>query len=334
MTDKKLSKKWPIIGHHSIIDFFQASIDNNKISHAYLFFGSNNIGRRVVAKNFILTLLCSNKEAKPCFACSTCKQIEKGIHPDVFFLNKEDDKKNISVEQVRELQSKLSLGSFLNNYKVAVIDGAENLSLAASNALLKTLEEPATKTILILITNSVASLPDTISSRCQILRFLPVPEKFIFNYLLEQDMNRKGAEDLAHLSLGRPGIALNFLHNKEKLEEYKKFLNDFLSLTEFLVYEKFFIIDDLIKKADSVKEKDLFTILNIWQIALRDFLLVKYGKEELISNRFASEKIIELAKKYSVEQLVVIMRDLKKTKKYLHQNINQKLALENFTLNL
>ena len=104
-------------------------------------------------------------------------------HPDFYEIKKEEDKKNISIEQIRKLREKLGLRAFLGEYKVALIDEAESMTEEANNALLKTLEEPSEKTVIILITTNARSLPQTIVSRCQIIRFLPVNRKGILEFL-------------------------------------------------------------------------------------------------------------------------------------------------------
>ena len=149
MDKKRFS--WPILGHQSIVNYLQTSIINQKINHAYIFYGPEHIGKSLVADYFVNSLQCeefNNKNKKiPCQKCNACQQIEKGIHPDIYKVNKESDKKNISIEQVRNLQHKLSMRSFLTSYKVAIIDQAESISLEAANSLLKTIEEPTSKTI-------------------------------------------------------------------------------------------------------------------------------------------------------------------------------------------
>src|SRR3989344_1191746 len=167
--------KWPIVGHSHIVSYLQNSLNNLKLAHAYLFVGLDHVGKAAVAGYFINSLVCQNLEvealAVPCGECQSCRQALSGNHPDVYWLarelNEKTDKlkKNISIEQVRQLQNKLSLRSFLNSYKIAVVSEAQTLSAEAANSLLKTLEEPSARTVLILLAENLARLPQTIVSR-------------------------------------------------------------------------------------------------------------------------------------------------------------------------
>ena len=137
---------WNIIGHNKITSFLETGIKNDKLSHAYLFHGPKSIGKKTLTKQFILNLLCHTENPEkpeiPCLNCDSCRQTQKNANPDVIWIKKEADKKNITVEQIRELEGKLSIHSFFKSYKIAVIENAEDMNLASANALLKTLEEP------------------------------------------------------------------------------------------------------------------------------------------------------------------------------------------------
>lgn len=322
------------IGHENIVKFLRTSVKNKVLVHAYLFLGPEQVGRRSLAHLFIYWLFCREQEQGPCFNCSSCRQIAKNIHPDIFFLKKSEDKKNISIKEIRGLQGKLSLGSFLNGYKVAVIEAAETLSIEAANALLKTLEEPAAKVILILIGNSAERLPATIVSRCQAIRFLPVPEKDIFDYLRKRGLSRKEAEDLTHLCFGRPGLAINFLEDKQALQFYQEQVREFINLKELDVKSRFSLAERLADKKLSGGASPIVEYLKIWRVVIRDLLLIKNGAGEFQSNRFAGEALAKTAAFYSKEKLLELYEELRKTEKYLKQNINAKLALENFFIKL
>ena len=128
--------RWPLIGHSRIIDFLQNNLNNGRISHAYLFIGPENIGKSAVANFLVGSLVCRhlNDQTKivPCGQCECCRQLINKIHPDVFWISREMGetgklKKNIGIEQIRQLQDKFNLHSFLNTHKVAVIEQAQNL---------------------------------------------------------------------------------------------------------------------------------------------------------------------------------------------------------------
>lgn len=184
-----------IIGHKNITSFLEKSVKNGEISHAYLFYGPSHLGKKAVASHFAEVIL-----GRPI-----------ANHPDVYLVGRERDEKesklakNISIEQIRELERKLSLSSFLNSYKIGIIEEAETMSEEAANSLLKTLEEPTPKTVIILLSTSTSALPATIVSRCQTLKFLPVAKEKIYDHLLNLGAGRDEARDLSGISFGKPG---------------------------------------------------------------------------------------------------------------------------------
>jgi DNA polymerase-3 subunit delta' len=229
---------WPIVGHSKIQQFLQKSLVNNKLAHAYLFSGPEHLGKSLLADQFIASILChdyhqqNNKKAEvlPCQACVFCQQFSRGIHPDVYKLNKEEDKKNISVEQVREMHKFLSLSSFLNSYKIAVIGNAEDLSESAQNALLKVLEEPNPKTILILITSNHNLLLPTITSRCQLVKFRALSAEEIFQHLVSLGSSREQARIFTALANGQIGRAIDYLNKPELFTAYLEKMNQLFGL--------------------------------------------------------------------------------------------------------
>jgi len=175
-----------IIGHKNIVSFLEKSLKNKQIAHAYLFYGPKHLGKKTIAENFAEMLL-----GQPIVN-----------HPAIYFVKRERKEKenkmaqNISIEQIRELERKLSLSSFLNSYKIGIIEEAETMSIEAANSLLKTLEEPTPKTVIILLASNISVLPATIVSRCQVLKFLPVAKEKIYNHLLSLGASRDEALNL------------------------------------------------------------------------------------------------------------------------------------------
>ncbi|MBI5071563.1 hypothetical protein HZB93_01585 [Candidatus Falkowbacteria bacterium] len=272
-----------IIGHKNITSFLEKSLKNGETSHAYLFYGPAHLGKKTVAEKFSEAVL-----GQPILN-----------HPDVYLVGRERSEKenkiakNISIEQVRELLRKLSLSSFLNSYKIGIIEEAETLSSEAANGLLKTLEEPTPKTVIILLSTSVSALPATIVSRCQALKFLPVAKEKIYDQLINLGASRDEARDLAGISWGKPGVALDFWQNRKEegrepaIEEYEERARGILDLMRAeTMHDRMKIFDEVLGK-DSGTE-DLFGSLNqilaLWTSVLRDAVLLHHGCPELVAN--------------------------------------------------
>jgi len=340
MKEKITNFNWPTIGHEPIIEFMQKSILNNKLSHAYLFIGPEHVGKSLIAGYFIGSLQCENQQKKfknvPCYQCSACDQLQKRIHPDVYFIDKNKDKKNISIEQIRELEHKLSMRSFLTAYKIAVINDADEMTIDAANSLLKTLEEPTPKTIIILLATKINLIPLTIISRCQIIKFNLVSKKKIFDHLIIINNNKKEAQDLASLSQGRPGLAITYVQDKSLIEEYEDKIKTLLEIIGSNIKQKFNKIDKIIPKNNTFSEinESLISTMDIWSLLFRDLLLIKSQNTNNITNFFIKNKLILLAKRYKTHQLNNLLFNLEETKKLLSQNINPKILLENLVLNL
>lgn len=152
------------------------------LPHALLLCGAAGLGKRAFARRFVRGLMCTEAVAgDACGYCRGCQLAEAGTHPDIveltFGLRKDHTPRSeIVVDQIRELSARLAMRSQLGGWQVATIDPADALNAAAANALLKTLEEPAARTLLILLADAPWRLPQTIRSRCQRIEFqLPDP---------------------------------------------------------------------------------------------------------------------------------------------------------------
>lgn len=336
---EKQQFEWPIIGHSNIVSYLKNNLKNGNIAHAYFFVGPDHIGKTIIAQNFVASLVCENFKNGlgliPCGQCQCCRQLANNIHPDTYWLNRGIDektnklKKNISIEQIRDLQNRLSLHSFLDSYKVAVIDNAQALSQEAANSLLKTLEEPTPKTVIILLANSLAGLPQTIISRCQVLKFLPVSTKEIFDYLLSLKIDRKKAKILAELSFGCPGLAFGYYLDTDLYNEFQDKINQFVSLLKTDINERFKIVGDLL---DSNDNEGIREALLIWTKVLRDVILIKYSLENWVTNLKFLSDLKEIAFHYSKDNLLNFLKEIDLAKRYLSANTNSKLTLENLVL--
>lgn len=164
-------------GQEHVLNYLKRSIEKNRVSHAYLFAGPEKSRKKELALWFAKYLGCQA--------------------PDITEITILEDKKEISIEQIRELRRYLNLSPHSSPYKAAIIENAEKMTLEAANALLKTLEEPRGNTVLILIVNLPSALPDTVVSRCEEIKFRVVSlgkisKDFIkkeYTDILEQPLN-------------------------------------------------------------------------------------------------------------------------------------------------
>ncbi|WP_435016414.1 DNA polymerase III subunit delta' [Tundrisphaera sp. TA3] len=197
-------------GHDRVVRELRAGLEQGRLPHALLFVGPEGIGKRAFALRLAQALLCERvPEAKldPCGACPSCLQVMAGSHPDVHQVRKPDDKNKLSIEVIRDLNVELGLKPSRGSRKVAIVDDADDLNVEAANAFLKTLEEPAPGSVLILVGTSAEIQLDTLVSRCRVVRFDPLPDAELAAVLLEQRVVDT-PEDAARLArLGEGSVA-------------------------------------------------------------------------------------------------------------------------------
>ncbi len=320
-----------IIGHKNITSFLEKSLKNDEVSHAYLFYGPARLGKRTTAEIF------------------AGKILGRSIvnHPDVYSVAREQNEKeerlnkNISVAQIRELERKLSLSSFLNSYKIGIIEEAEAMNDEAANSLLKTLEEPTPKTVIILLSTSAAALPATIVSRCQTLKFLPVSQEKIYDHLLTLGASRDEAREIAGVSRGKPGAALDFWRNRVvesgqgAIAEYAEKAKEIIDLMSFkTMAERMKIFERVFHEEKNGEDLvgSLNQVLSLWLSVLRDAVLVKNGCQELVSHSNFLPDIKKIAGRYDAGFFPKLYRQIGLSAKYLGENFNQRLVLENLLL--
>lgn len=205
----------PVIhGHAATWARLTRLIDGNRLPHALLFLGPPGVGKALVAQRLVARLACSAADA-PCGACPGCLQVAAGSHPDLRLIGapaangkREARRKEIGIEQARELKRFVALRAISAARKMAIIDDADRLSLPAQNALLKTLEEPPGHALLVLVTASPGALLSTVRSRCQRIGFTPLADAEVRAALADAGLDAAEVARLAPRAEGSPGRAL------------------------------------------------------------------------------------------------------------------------------
>jgi DNA polymerase-3 subunit delta' len=199
-------------GHDKLVQAFHRVVRRGRLAHAYLFAGPPGVGKRLFAGELAKALMCESppgERLEACDRCQSCHLVEAGTHPDFVAAGRPEDALEVPIDTIRELCRAFSLKSARGRGKVAILDDADDLNDAAANCFLKTLEEPPPRSVLILIgTNADRQLP-TIVSRCQVIRFAPLPEPLVAELLRAQPLDDPTLADrLARLGGGSVGQAL------------------------------------------------------------------------------------------------------------------------------
>lgn len=218
--------------HEHIWQQWLSYLKNQMLPNALLLFGIPGLGKQTFARRIINNLLCTNpiSSGDACEACHSCYLFKAGSHPDFIMLDSNNNK-SISIEKIRELQEIFNFTASCFNYKVALINNADYLSTNSANCLLKTMEEPPGKSLLILVSNQLSSVPITIRSRCRLVRF-SIPDRVqATTWLTKLINNNNRAQLLLNIAGGAPLVALNLADLKcwnqryRLIENYIQFLS-------------------------------------------------------------------------------------------------------------
>ncbi len=152
---------------HDALAPLRSALEAGRLAHAFLIIGSPDGMGRALAEQLVRLLYCAGAADKPCGACPGCRLIEAGTHPDVYRIEPENKSRQIKVDAIRELNQSLSQTSYAGGWKVGLLLHADRMNENAMNALLKTLEEPPGRAVLVLVTGEAQALLPTIVSRCQ-----------------------------------------------------------------------------------------------------------------------------------------------------------------------
>lgn len=247
-----------IFNQEPAVNLLKQALSKNKIAHAYLFTGPKGVGKETTAKALIYHLFCQFSQEDPCGSCLSCKKLDKGIHPDLVKIAPE--KRDIRIDTIREIERFIRFRPLEAPYKVILILQAEKLNPEAGNALLKSLEEPPTYVIFILITENITQLLPTIISRSQIVKFRPLPEKTIEEFLVKYAGYEENlAQTLAELSLGSLGRALE-IAEKGLLEELHAFVKAGLSQKSELKFKT----AERLSRMEKENYELFFYLLTLW----------------------------------------------------------------------
>lgn len=362
-----------IVGQDSALVQLQQAIAGGRRHHAYLFAGKEGTGRRTTAVEFAKLLLCENPSARPnagrfagmdddfslrqaCGQCNSCRTVLAGTNPGLKLIYKElakfhDDQQvrnrvmqNLSIDVVRQfLIDPAWRASAGGHGKVFVVRQSETMSIPAQNALLKTLEEPPHGVTIILICTSPDELLPTTRSRCQLVRFAPLPVDFVAETLTKDGVAPEAARFWAAMTGGSIGLSMR--RSDEKLYEFKKSLVEQLAqpeppvgkLAEMLIKA----IEKLARKLRT-RNKDIAPslanrqagqiILEIISSIYHDTLILATGSAGQVVHADQPDAIAAIAGRFAPSELAEILAQLARCEQLLWRNVNAKLFWDNVAI--
>lgn len=314
-----------ILGHEMIKEHFQKAIEAQKVSHAYILAGEAGMGRKSLANAFVLTLLCEKGKSQPCMECHACKQVLSGNHPDLIYVRHEKPN-SIGVDDIRDqINDTIMIRPYSSYYKIYIVDEAEKMTVQAQNALLKTIEEPPSYAVILLLTTNPDGFLPTILSRCVQLKLRPLPDFVVKSYLTESmGVPSSEAELYAAFSRGNLGKAIKLAGS----EEFRLMYDEVLHL---LKHMKDMDISELLDYIRKLKEDslDIYECLDFMQIWYRDVLMFKVTKDAnllIFKDEYAT--ISGMSKQTGYDGFENILNAIDKARIRLDANVNMELAVE------
>jgi DNA polymerase-3 subunit delta' len=341
-----------ILGQERPIRLLTTLLQNGTIPHALLFIGIEGVGKRTAAMALAMACNCKGLEPErftermkirdgnthsdqiktisPCGRCNSCRKIESGNHPDIIVLNPSGS--FIRIGQIRELCGTLAMKPYEARFRVVIISDAQTMNPSAGNALLKVLEEPPDRTILILTAFQTSDLLPTIVSRCQHIRFYPVSRKNLESLLIQRyRANPDEAKIIAILANGSVSKAVSMINSISRVNWMSRriwLINEVESLPAMSMGSRMAFAEKLSNRKEILAES--LEVIKFW---FRDLVVCKYHPEKII-NRDLTERIQRASQKIKVTSLISKIDDVESAQKNIRANSNLRLTLEVLVMRL
>lgn len=332
------------VGNDEIKNILRRMLANGRVPHSLLFAGVEGVGKKNFALKLAKSFVCQTPQNfEACDKCAACKRADKFTFPKpddkkeeferVFFSQHSDIgqiipcRNNVLVNSIRDLEKEANYRPYEANARFFIIDDADKMNDAASNALLKTLEEPSETAYIFLITSRPDALLPTILSRCQTLRFAPIPAIEIETHLLEtKQFAPDDAELLSLLSNGNIGLALTL-----DLAKFREQRDAMLKVLQSLLIEnnRAFLLKTA-EEMNDAKNKDAYEkFLDILQTLIHDIWKIKLGADEFtVVNRDYKTQIKILAEKVNAKRLAAWLKEIETLRENFNFNLNKKIATD------
>jgi DNA polymerase III subunit delta' len=339
---------WGIVGQERAVAVLRrAVVDPVRLSHAYLFVGPEHVGRATAARRFAQALNCEAAAERPCLECRTCRLIAEGKHPDIEWVtvgglcdesdhrdHAADNSRDIRICQLRRIERVVSRTAVDARYRVVIIDPAEAMTVEAANAFLKTLEEPAPNTVLVLITSHEEQLRETVRSRCRRIAFGGVARGDIEVALRARwGAAPEQAASLAKLAQGRLGWAVAMLQDERLLIERERTMDEIETIVAAGYNQRFSYAAGLGARFPR-DPRAVRGTLECWSAWWRDVLVTAAGQEVLAAESERLDALRAHAAQYGMTGAVRALSAISDGRRHLEEHASPTLAMEVMLLEL
>lgn len=342
-----------VIGQRRLLEKLGAQALRGDVAQGYEISGPRSIGKHTMALRLAQTLNCAAEPrvAGGCGTCVACTKIEKGTHPDVLMVTRlvdqieqrgerkgqsKVDKKMITIEQIREMQQDLALRPLEGRRRIVIIDDAADLSEQAEVALLKTLEEPPSHAVLLLVTPTPSRLLETIRSRIQ-----PLPLRLVPRPQIEAALVKRfgaAAARYAAVAAGKPGIAITLASTESARDARTALEREFYTLVGSRLTERFAWaaeIADLYPRDSQKRNEEIELRLVQWGELLRDAAVTAVGAPERATRPEQTERTQRLAASITARELVDIAQSFERWRRdVVETTVSARMLLELLSLKL
>ena len=320
-----------VLGHEQNKEFLQNFLQREARPHALLFCGAEGLGKKKLALEFAKTFLCLNgKGDDGCEACRLLNFADGNVsHPDFILVERLPEKRDLSIEQMRDLAKQAAFAPVLSKNKICIVEDADRLTEAAANSFLKLLEEPPAGWLIILLASSEDKLLTTILSRVVKLRFNPLAVADVKKLLLARGVDADASEVLARISEGSVGTALNL--NAQNALEYRQTALSFLEAWP-LEFPMNYVTDRTWVVKYERAEAMLF--VKLLQLLLRDMLFIKTGVTVNLYNCDVQENLTALSGGWQPQGLKKALAATNDAYKALASSVGVKLVMENLAMKI
>jgi DNA polymerase-3 subunit delta' len=296
-------------------------LHSKRIPQALLITGAKGLGKAFLAQQLSQSLVCQRRQENTlaCFNCSACQLFEAQTHPDFIVVQPQEQGKAITINQIRALVTQLSLKPQYQQYRVVIINPADQMNHAAANALLKCLEEPPERTVILLITDSISSLAATVISRCQQL-LITIPEPALSQQWLQSQKVTNNSDLLVNLAYGAPLLAYHYA-NEDLLVLRQNCFADWCAVAENKV-SPVQIAEQWLK----LTTDQLLIWIQSW---VMDLIKIKSTKNTSpLSNTDLIKTLQEYAQRLDLEQMYQLYDLLLNSQQRLLTQLNKQLIYE------
>jgi DNA polymerase-3 subunit delta' len=311
--------------HQSSWDKIVTARSNNHLPHALLLSGAEGIGKLDFAKKLVTSFLCTAPiNNKACQNCQSCKTYHSGANPDFLNIELLEGKQQIGVDQIRKLSEFINYTRSFNAYRVVLLNPVERMNQNSANSLLKSLEEPASNTIIILVATHLSRILPTIKSRCQLITLASPSRKQAITWMKAQSPELSNAEECLSMAHGHPVTALKI--TEEDQSNRQGFAEELLAVCQ---QQK--TITEVAKKWEKFDHSELLN----WQITWVQSFIKKQMIPTLDDTAEAhnlSEVLSKLSDTVSEHHQWSLYQQLIMQKQYIHTSVNSLLFIETMLL--